>query len=102
MELERKHALYALGVAAGAAAVAVVMFQRRHDATRATPDWNDPAQPIEGTGGLGQATGLPLMPSPGASWHAVRPGTPHMRAGSRLMRDYGAATLADDPESLVR
>lgn len=97
--MQRKH-MVALGVAAGAAAVVVVMLQRGHERARRTPSWNDPQQPVEGTGGQ-PAEGLPLAPSPAASWHAVRPGSPRMQAGSVVMRHY-APTLVDDPESLVR
>jgi hypothetical protein len=47
------------------------------------------------------ANNLPAVASPLASWMAVRPGTPHMRAGSNIRRTY-AGNLVDDPESLVR
>jgi hypothetical protein len=98
--MQRKHALIVLGAVAGAAAVVIVVMQRRHEHVRSTPDWRDPGQPVEGTGGQ-PAVGLPLAPSPAASWNAVRPGSPRLDAGTRIMRDY-APTLVDDPESLVR
>lgn len=98
--MERKHALVGLGAVAGAAAVVFIMIQRGHAKARQTPDWNDPQQPVEGVGGQ-PANGLPLAPSPAASWNAVRPGSPRMGAGSVVMRNY-APSLLDDPESLVR
>jgi len=98
--MARKQLLVTLGVAAGAAAVVVIVLQRGHEQAGRTPDWHDPGQPVEGTGGQ-PANNLPLMPSPVASWNAVRPGSPRLSAGSRIMRDY-APTLLDDPESLVR
>ena len=99
--MDRKHALIAAGAVAGAAAVALWAIQRRHAKTRQTPDWGDPQQPAVGT--AGQLTGQPVPPSPDpmASWCAVRPGSPRLSAGSRVMRTY-AETLVDDPESLVR
>lgn len=97
--MNRKQSLVTLGAVAGAAAVIIIMLQRGHEKARRTPAWNDPQQPVEGTGG--EPTGLPLMPSPVASWNAVRPGSPRLGAGSVVMRDYHP-TLLDDPESLVR
>lgn len=98
--MDRKTGLITAGAVAGAAVAAFVIVQRRHVAQRSTPDWKDPGQPVEGTGGE-PANGLPLAPSPAASWNAVRPGSPRLQAGSRIMREY-APTLVDDPESLVR
>lgn len=98
--MDRKHILMALGAAAGAAAALVWLVQQRHEAQRRTPDWKDPGQPVEGTGGQ-PADGLPMAPSPVASWNAVRPGSPRLGAGSVVMRHY-APSLLDDPESLVR
>lgn len=99
--MTRQHALIAAGAVAGAAAAAFWAIQRRHEAARQTPDWGDPQQPAVGTGG--QLLGQPVPPSPDpvASWCAVRPGSPRLNGGSKVMRTY-AATLVDDPESLVR
>lgn len=99
--MNRRDAIITAGAVAGAAVAVAVFIQRRHEAKRRTPDWKDPQQPVEGTGGLGEASGLPLAPSPVASWLAVRPGSPRMQAGSHIMRSY-AGNLVDDPESLVR
>lgn len=98
--MTRQHGLIAAGAVAGAAVAAFWLVQQRHVAQRSTPDWNDPQQPVEGTGGQ-PADGLPLAPSPVASWNAVRPGSPRMDGGTRIMRTY-SPTLVDDPESLVR
>lgn len=98
--MTRRHAIMVAAAAAGAAVAAVWLVQQRHVANRTTPDWNDPQQPVDGTGGQ-PAEGLPLAPSPAASWNAVRPGSPRISAGSRIMRTY-TANLVDDPESLVR
>lgn len=96
----RKHALWACGAAAGAAAFAFWYIQRRAEDNGSTHDWGDPDNPR--TGAAGQPTApFPGGPDPLAAWHAVRPGTPHMTAGSRVLRTY-AGTLVDDPESLVR
>lgn len=98
--MERKKALTIAAVAAGVAVAAWLGFQHRHEEWRKTPDWNDPQQPVEGTGGM-PANNLPAAPTPTAAWAAVRPGTPHMTAGSRVRRTY-PGNLVDDPESLVR
>lgn len=98
--MTRNRALTIAGVAAGAALVAWLAFQHKHEIWRKTPDWTDPQQPVEGTAGQ-PANNLPAVPSPTAAWNAVRPGTPHMRAGSRVIRTY-PGNLVDDPESLVR
>ena len=98
--MTRQHALLGVAAAAGAAVAAVWIVQQRHASARITPDWHDPGQPVEGTGAQ-PAMGLPLAPSPAASWHAVRPGSPRLGAGSVIMRTY-APSLVDDPESLVR
>jgi hypothetical protein len=99
--MNRRDTILTIGAVAGAAAGLFVFIQRRHEAKRRTPDWKDPGQPVEGTGGLAQAHGIPTVPSPAASWAAVRPGSPRLQAGSRIMRTY-AGNLVDDPESLVR
>lgn len=98
--MTRKQALTVAAVAAGVAVAAWLGYQHRHEIWRRTPDWNDPQQPVEGTAGE-PAANLPAVASPTASWAAVRPGTPHMTAGSRIRRTY-APNLVDDPESLVR
>jgi hypothetical protein len=98
--MTRRQIIMGVAAAAGAAAAAVWLVQQRHVAKRTTPDWKDPQQPVEGTGGQ-PAEGLPGLPSPAAAWNAVRPGSPRMGAGSVVMRQYGA-NLVDDPESLVR
>lgn len=103
MTVTRRQALIGLGVAAGAAAVALVLIQRRREAQGHTPAWNDPQQPPTGTGGQPMANDVPLpaRPTPAASWGAVRPGSPRINLGSNVMREY-PGTLVDDPESLVR
>ncbi len=99
--MERKKVFTFAGAAAGVALVAWLGYQRWHDTVRQTPDWKDPQQPVEGTGGM-PANGVPAAPSPTAAWYAVRPGSPGlMQAGSRIRRVY-AGNLVDDPESLVR
>jgi len=98
--MTRKRALTVAAVAAGVAVAAWLGYQHRHEIWRKTPAWTDPQQPVEGTAGM-PANGLPAVPSPTAAWAAVRPGTPHMQAGSRIRRTY-AGNLVDDPESLVR
>lgn len=98
--MTRRQIIIAVAAGVGAAAAAVWLVQQRHQAGRRTPDWRDPGQPVEGTGGQ-PAQGLPLAPSPAASWNAVRPGSPRLGAGSVIMRTY-AGNLVDDPESLVR
>jgi hypothetical protein len=96
----RKRALIVGGAVAGAAVLTFWWIQRRAEQKRSTPDWSDPADPA--TGAAGQPSGpFPAGPDPVAAFHAVRPGTPHMQAGSRIMRHY-PGTLVDDPESLVR
>jgi hypothetical protein len=99
--VNRRDTLITVGAVAGAAVGVFVFIQRRHESKRRTPDWKDPQQPVEGSGGIAEAHGLPARPSPAASWAAVRPGSPRLEAGSRLMRTYGP-NLVDDPESLVR
>lgn len=98
--MERRTALTVAAVAAGAAVAVWLGYQHRHEIFRRTPAWNDPQQPVEGTAGQ-PANNLPAVPSPLAAWAAVRPGTPHMTAGSRIRRTY-SGNLVDDPESLVR
>lgn len=100
MNLNRREIIIAGGAVAGAAALAFWYIQRRHVTQGRTPDWTDPRQPVEGTGGQ-PTTGFPATPSPMASWYAVRPGTARLCAQSNIRRTY-AATLVDDPESLVR
>jgi hypothetical protein len=99
--VDRKHAVIAGGAVAGAVFAVFIAIQRKHVADRTTPDWGDPEQPAVGTGG--QLSGMPVPPSPDptSAWGAVRPGSPRLNAGSRIMRTY-PATLVDDPESLVR
>lgn len=99
--MERKKLLVTLGALAGGAAVVVFMLQRGHDRARQTPAWNDPQQPVEGTAGQPSADAPALAPSPAAAWNAVRPGSARLQAGAVIRRTY-AATLVDDPESLVR
>jgi len=96
----RKRVLISVGAAAGAAVAVFWLIQKRHEIAKRLPDWGDPQQPVDGTAGQ-LTTGIPATPSPAASWCAVRPGTPHMLAGSTIKRIY-ASTLVDDPESLVR
>lgn len=98
--MERKHALAVGAAVAGAAALAFWWIQKQNEDARTTPDWGDPRDPATGVGGQ-PTSPFPAGPDPVASFHASRPGTPHMRAGSRIKRDY-AANLVDDPESLVR
>jgi hypothetical protein len=99
--VNRKQGLIAVGAAAGAAFAVFIAIQRAHAKALATPDWGDPEQPAVGTGG--QLLGQPIPPSPDpvAAWFSVRPGSPRLNAGSRIMRTY-ASTLVDDPESMVR
>lgn len=97
--MTRKHWLIAGGAVAGAAVLTFWWIQQKAAADRATPDWGDPRLPA--TGAAGQPSAVPAFPDPVASFHAVRPGTPHMSAGSRVLRTY-ASSLVDDPESLVR
>lgn len=98
--MTRQHAMYAGAAVAGAAVLAFWWINRKAADDRATPDWGDPGNPA--TGAAGQPTApFPAAPDPVAAFHAVRPGYPSMRAGSRIMRTY-PSTLVDDPESLVR
>lgn len=99
--MNRKQIGCVAGAVAGAAVVAFWYIQRRAETTRSTHDWGDPAQPKTGAAGQPTGGGFPVSPDPVASFHAVRPGSPRLQAGSRLMRTY-PATLVDDPESLVR
>jgi hypothetical protein len=101
VSVNRQQGLIAAGAAAGAAFAVFIAIQRKHASVRATPDWGDPEQPAVGTGGQLQGMPVPPSPDPVASWFSVRPGTPRLNAGSRIMRTY-AATLVDDPESMVR
>lgn len=98
--MKRKHALICGGAVAGAAVIAFWWIQKRHEIKRTTPDWGDPQNPD--TGAAGQPSGpFPASPDPVAAFFAVRPGSPRMQAGSKVMRHY-PSTLIDDPESLVR
>ena len=98
--MNRRDVIITIAAVAGAAAGVLILIQRKHVADRSTPAWTDPQQPVDGTGGQ-PANGLPLAPSPAASWAAVRPGSPRLGAGSTIMRTY-RGNLVDDPESLVR
>lgn len=98
--MTRKRVLIVAGAVAGAAVAACWWIQQCHVKKGRTHEWGDPANPKSGAAGQ-PTSGFPAGPDPVASFHACRPGSPRLGAGSRVMRTY-PGTLVDDPESLVR
>lgn len=93
--MSRRRTLLIAGGGGLVLALGLLAWQRNWRAKFGRAAWTDPEQPPEGT------AGMPVGPTPAATWAASRPSDPGCRGGARIMRTY-PGTLADDPDSPVR